>query len=289
MTARDDIKSYLRGKRRSLATTSFKAYTVTLTMLGDALEDEAETMVMDGTDGTEIIEQFLEENWGTARPRTYNKHVAILRGFTGWCVRRQKLRNDPMGLIDRARVEQSQRSTFNDDERRAIFDTASSRDRVALRLLLDYGLRKGALQAVKLEHFDVQRRRLTIFTKGAKVRELPVDAEMLADIAHEIATEPGDTYLLHRRGAPNKPMSSHALHVWWYARLVDAGVVPEGTTSGRKMHSARHTAGQRVLDKTSNLKAAQTLLGHASISTTGDVYAGWSDEQLEETMREVLA
>ena len=51
------------------------------------------------------------------------------------------------------------------------------------------------------------------------------------------------------------------------------------------MHKARHTAGQRVLDATGNLKAAQKLLGHASIQTTGDVYADWDIDQLADTMR----
>jgi hypothetical protein len=46
------------------------------------------------------------------------------------------------------------------------------------------------------------------------------------------------------------------------------------------MHKARHTAGQRVLDKTGNLKAVQKLLGHASIQTTGDVSADWDIDQL---------
>ena len=55
-------------------------------------------------------------------------------------------------------------------------------------------------------------------------------------------------------------------------------------TSGERMHKARHTAGQRVLDATGNLKATQKLLGHASISTTGDVYADWDIDQLAETM-----
>ena len=43
--------------------------------------------------------------------------------------------------------------------------------------------------------------------------------------------------------------------------------------SGEKMHKARHSAGQRVLDATGNLKATQKLLGHSSIQTTGDIYA----------------
>jgi integrase len=39
------------------------------------------------------------------------------------------------------------------------------------------------------------------------------------------------------------------------------------------MHKSRHTAGQRVLDATGNLKVVQKLLGHVSIQTTGDIYA----------------
>ncbi|HET6641745.1 MAG TPA: tyrosine-type recombinase/integrase [Gaiellaceae bacterium] len=65
-------------------------------------------------------------------------------------------------------------------------------------------------------------------------------------------------------------------------------MVENGTTSGERMHKARHTAGQRVLDATGNLKATQKLLGHASIQTTGDIYADWDIDQLTETMRAVL-
>ena len=54
-------------------------------------------------------------------------------------------------------------------------------------------------------------------------------------------------------------------------------------------HKARHTAGQRVLDATGNLKAVQKLLGHASIQTTGDIYAEWDIDQLAATMADVLA
>ena len=62
-----------------------------------------------------------------------------------------------------------------------------------------------------------------------------------------------------------------------------------GTTRGERMHKARHTAGQRVLDKTGNLKAVQKLLGHASIQTTADIYTDWDIEQLADTLRDVLA
>jgi integrase len=91
-----------------------------------------------------------------------------------------------------------------------------------------------------------------------------------------------------RTADPSKPMGAHGLHSWWYRRLADAGIVPEGTSRGERMHKARHTAGQRVLDATGNLKAVQKLLGHSSIQTTGDVYADWDVDQLAATMAEVL-
>jgi hypothetical protein len=57
----------------------------------------------------------------------------------------------------------------------------------------------------------------------------------------------------------------------------------------KRLTSSRHAAGQRVLDKTGNLKAVQKLLGHGSIQTTADIYTDWDIEQLADTMREVLA
>ena len=64
--------------------------------------------------------------------------------------------------------------------------------------------------------------------------------------------------------------------------------LPNLKPCGRKMHMARHTDGQAVLDKTGNLKAVQKLLGHSSITTTADTYTDWDIDQLAETMREVL-
>jgi site-specific recombinase XerC len=84
-------------------------------------------------------------------------------------------------------------------------------------------------------------------------------------------------------------MGVHGAHLWWYDCVAQAGIVPEGTTSGEKMQRARHTAGQRVLDSTGNLKAVQKLLGQSSIQTMGDVYADWDIDQLRATMAQVLA
>ena len=248
--------------------------------------------------------------WGESAGRTYNKNLSILRDFFKFHVLRGNLHGDPTLAIERARKGDVYRTTFNSDQVRAIVASQDGlRDRVAVRLLLDYGLRKGALKAIQFKHFDHYRKRLTVFTKGERVRELPIphpafwyDLERLilefeADPNHYLMqqqTTRASRYE-HRRPVewqirrfPEKPMGDHGLHTWWYACLERAGVVAHGTTSGERMHKARHTAGQRVLDATGNLKATQKLLGHASIQTTGDVYADWDIDQLAETMRTVL-
>lgn len=49
------------------------------------------------------------------------------------------------------------------------------------------------------------------------------------------------------------------------------------------MHKTRHTAGQRVLDGSGNLKAVQKLLGHSSIQVHR-----WYIEQLAQTLAEAF-
>jgi len=260
----------------------------------------AELADLEPPHGTAKLEEFLDAQWGSRAPRTLNKNLSILRDFFKWAVVRGELNGDPTLAIERARQRQPHRETFSEDVRRRLLaENEDLRDRVALRLLLDYGLRKGSLRRVQFKHFDHNRLRLTIFAKGGKVREVPLPHQPfwhdLERLILDIEAKESD-YLLcrQRRNAnwtqriPDEPMGDHGLHNWWYERLANAGIVPEGTTRGERMHKARHTAGQRVLDHTGNLKAVQKLLGHASIQTTGDVYADWDIDQLAATLADVL-
>jgi integrase len=218
-------------------------------------------------------------------------------------VRRGKLKGDPTLVIERAKTRAVLRTTFTPDDRNAILASNSDlRDKVALRLLLNYGLRKGALQGVQFKHFDHYRKRLTVFTKGGKIRDLPIPhAGFWNDLGKLIVEEEAqpNEYLLPRQKAiprptgmvthrfKDKPMGVHGLHDWWYRCLHRAGIVPMGVTAGERMHKARHTAGQRVLDATGKPpKAVQKLLGHESIQTTGDIYTDWDVEQLAESLIE---
>jgi site-specific recombinase XerC len=217
---------------------------------------------------------------------------------------------DPARPIRPPKKRGVHRETFSGDHKALILACGPDpdslhRDRCALRLLLVYALRKESLRRIQFSHFDHERRRLTIFTKGSKVRTIPiVEAAFWNDLGRHIVewgAQPGDYLLCRRAERPNRhkpgerfvteyrdqPMGVHGLHKWWYRCLQRAGLVAEGVTHGRKMHMARHTAGQSV-HHTGNLKAVQKLLGHSSITTTADIYTDWDIDQLEETMRIVV-
>ncbi len=296
----EEAAVYLRAKRKRLTKDSYRDYESCLDKLAryypDLIIEDLEPPV-----GTTRIEDFLDAKWGDSAPRTYNKNLSIVTDFLRFQRLRGRMDRDPTEAIERARARQVYRTTFSADQRRAIVASQDElRDRIALRLLLDYGLRKGALTVIQFKHFDHVRKRLTIFTKGQKVRELPVPHPAFWDDLgrHIIDAEalPGH-YLMCRQKTvpragvvrfPDRPMGVHGMHLWWYGCLERAGIVTEGTTSGERMHKARHTAGQRVLDATGNLKAVQKLLGHASIQTTGDVYADWDVEQLTASLIETF-
>lgn len=295
-----DAAAYLRIKRKRLTKNSQRDYESSLDKLARHFPD-LELSDFEPPIGTERIEEFLDAHWGHASPRTYNKHLSIVGDFFEWAILRGHLHGDPTLAIERAKTREVHREVFSADQIRAIVaEQASRRDRLALRLLLNYGLRKTALASVQFKHFDHVRRRLTVFSKGGTVRALPIpDTHFWQELERLILDRQAapDHYLMARRkyipkkgvrDFPDKPMGGHGMHDWWYACLANASIVAEGTTKGERMHKARHSAGQRVLDATGNLKAVQKLLGHASIRTTADNYVDWDLDALAQTLADVL-
>jgi integrase len=294
-----DSAAYLRAKRKRLTDSSFRDYEGCLDKFCRFFLD-LELADFEPPVGTGRLEEFLDAQWGNGAPRTLNKNLSILRDFFKWAVLRGKLHGDPTLPIERARSRGVHRTTFTADQRRAIIaEQPDLRSRLGLRLLLEYGIRKGSLQAIRFNHFDHVRKRLTLFAKGGKVRNLPIpDPAFWHDLERLILdTEASGSHFLMQRTKgnaakrtliPDKPMGGHGMHSWWYRCLARAGVVPEGTQAGERMHKARHSAGQRLLDHTGNLKAVQQLLGHESIATTGDTYVGWDEEQLAASLEAAL-
>lgn len=237
-------------------------------------------------EGRERVREFLHEHWGQRAPRTRAKNLSILRDFFKWCQLNDLMRGDPTIGILRPKLRDPDRNVYLTAEPPLILAHATRlRDRCAVGMLIEWGLRKGEITAFRLRDYDADRQRIRVRGKGGKVRMLPVISKGLLadlDLHWRERLEAGDSeeYLLYPEkrgprhspdGAPidllwedrHRPLSASAMHNWWKARLRDAGV-----PQSRKMHEMRHTALTDLLRATHNIELVKKMAGHASIQTT---------------------
>jgi len=345
--------TYKLAKRKRLTPASQRGYEA---ILDDFTASHSGLLLsdFDSTQGVATVEQHLSERYGLLAPRTYNKGLSVLTNFFGWYADRAVIGRNPAKTIEPAKARPVHRRTFTDSEVIQILTSNKApRDQIALRLLLFFGIRKGALRGIRFEDFKPESHELTIFTKGEKFQTLQIVDDAIWELLDELR-QPGDHYLLPKRVTrkrvppqrkaldalaaaletaeealrqaaldeqaateladvldalqltkirleiavdtaatrvafePAEPIGDHGAHLWWYRSLGRAGVVAKGTTAGRRMHWSRHTAIQRIVDKTGNISLAQDVAGHTNISTTTG-YTRPSAQLQAETMRKVLA
>ncbi len=86
------------------------------------------------------------------------------------------------------------------------------------------------------------------------------------------STTPDASLFIGKRGA----MTPRGLQQAWKAAIRRAGLPAE-----LSIHSARHTLAVHLLRKTGNLRMVQKQLGHASPSTTANMYADVSFDDMQ--------
>lgn len=155
-------------------------------------------------------------------------------------------------------------------------DPAALRDRLAIRLAGECGLRVGELLGLKLEDVFLEERLLTVTGKGGRKRTVPLPRSLLKDLehwmrVHRALSPAGETYLLLRskkNGRLGKRLSPSGL--WWRISQHYRSIGLPHRYSG--LHMLRHTAGTRFYRASRDLHATARLLGHASPSTSA-IYA----------------
>jgi integrase/recombinase XerD len=162
-----------------------------------------------------------------------------------------------------------------------LIDTASSfRDKAILTLLCRTGQRVGdwstsagrhGILGMSLSDVDRKRRLVVVRLKGARdEHRVPVTDDFWPIYERYLQDERrafpnGQSLWVALRKGRGKPLNyaSFESSLRYISRKACVPVHP---------HLFRHTLAQGILDLTGNLKIAQELLGHAHISTTGDLY-----------------
>jgi integrase len=190
--------TYLMYKRRRLTDASERGYRAILDDF-TAGHPKAKLSEFAPPTGSHLIEDYLTERYGHLEPRTYNKGHSVLSDLFKWHVAKGTIRRDPMLTIERAKTRAILRQTFTDAQVIQILTAnRAPRDQIALRLLLFFGIRKGALRHIRFEHFDTEKRQLVVFTKGQTIHTLQIVDDEVWSLLGEL-NEPGHHYLLPKR------------------------------------------------------------------------------------------
>lgn len=173
----------------------------------------------------------------------------------------------------RLREPRGQSRIYSAAEQAAWLEACDEEVRLALEMMLTYGLRFSEL-FFSIEALDLDPRKPTFtLQKGRKrdvILHLPLRAAHAEALAHRVgrAKATGLTTVWfvepdEEEGGELRPLTYGMLE-YRISKAADRA----GIAGSRRIHGARHHAGSAILRKTKNLKAVQGLLGHARVSSS---------------------
>jgi len=221
------------------------------------------------------------------RPSTQARKVAAIRGFYGFALREGLADRDVAGLLDAPRPGSYLPDVLDPDQVAAIIeapptdDPVGQRDAAILELLYACGLRASELTGLDLDRLDLPGLQVRVIGKGNKERWVPM-GEPARERLHRYLAGPRAAWAA-RRPTPAVFVSQRGTRlaresVW---RLVRRWTEAAGVPGHVTPHTFRHSFATHLLEGGADLRVVQTLLGHASISTT-QLYTHLTGERLRE-------
>jgi integrase/recombinase XerD len=220
------------------------------------------------------------------RGSTLARKVAALRSFYRWAQREGLTERDVLSLLDTPKAGSSLPDVLAIDDVERILDAPGSddiglRDRAMLELLYACGLRVSELIGLDTDRVDLPHLWVRVIGKGNKERRVPMGEEARERL-HRYLGGPRATWTARRPTAAvfvNTRGGRLTRESVW--RMVRARAEAAGVTERVTPHTFRHSFATHLLEGGADLRVVQTLLGHASISTT-QLYTHLTGERLRE-------
>jgi integrase/recombinase XerD len=220
------------------------------------------------------------------RGSTLARKAAAIRGFYGFALREGIAGRDVAGLLDSPRHGSYLPDVLARDQVARILaapgdDPAAIRDAAMLELLYASGLRVGELVGLDTDRLDLDNLQLRVIGKGNRERRVPMGVPARERLHRYLngpraawtAERPTPAVFVSQRG---RRLTREA--VW---RIVRRWTEAAGVQIRVTPHTFRHTFATHLLEGGADLRVVQTLLGHASISTT-QLYTHLTGERLRE-------
>jgi len=155
----------------------------------------------------------------------------------------------------------------------------ASRDVAIMELFYSSGLRVSELVALDVRDADFLSETLRVLGKGNKERIVPISSHAMQAIQKyrsEAAVHDGPLFINKNKDPQKRRLSARSVQLLLKKYLAASDIGFEVTP-----HKLRHTFATHMLDHGADLRSVQTLLGHASLSTT-QIYTHVTKERMRE-------
>ena len=212
--------------------------------------------------------------WAGLQPSTVARKAASLRRFFGFLVDERVRADDPSRHLPRPSPQRKLPKTLSRDEIGRLFGVidalledekasgAAARLSALVELLYGSGLRASELVALPIAALRPDEPFLIVRGKGAKERLVPISQRARKAVARWRRTLPDDARYLFP--SPKGHIGRVRLFQIVRELAARAGIAPSRISP----HVLRHAFATHLLEGGADLRALQTMLGHADIATT---------------------
>ncbi|NIJ61110.1 tyrosine recombinase [Qipengyuania flava] len=214
----------------------------------------------------------LGEAWSALAPATLARKISALRQFFGFLVDEGLRDDDPTHALPRPATRRPLPKILTHAEIERLFATAEAeaqsdspaavRMLALLELLYGSGLRATELVSLPLSSVPRDAPFLTVTGKGGKTRLVPISQRAGAALQRWLGLRPADSLWLF----PSR--TGHISRVRLFQMLKQLATRADMAPEKLSPHVLRHAFATHLLEGGADLRALQTLLGHADISTT---------------------
>jgi site-specific recombinase XerD len=217
---------------------------------------------------------------------TIRLRFAAIRSFYKYLVHRRGMAKNPVAelqlpkaerklpvVLNLAQMEELLALPLQPSSEKLRFPWIRLRDAALLELFYSCGLRISELRNLNVEDVDFLSESLRVMGKGAKERIIPIGGPALAALQRyrqSLALTRGPVFLSSRRTRITQQAIDLLLKKYLTQSSIPFAVSP---------HKLRHTFATHLLDAGADLRSVQSLLGHASLSTT-QIYTHVTKERL---------
>ncbi len=255
---------------RGLSRATVEAYAADLVGLSGFLEEEG--IALSEVDPAAVSAWLLELSRRGLGARSQARHLAAVRGLFKWLLSEKEIRRDPTELIDGPKLLRKLPTVLTREEVAALLampersERRGLRDSAMLYTMYAAGLRVSELTTMQLGDVNLESGFVQVLGKGDKRRVVPLGVPAKKRIEA----------WLPERGAWARPTAA-ALFVtsrggpmtrqgFW--KLIKRYAAAAGIQKTISPHKLRHSFATHLLLGGADLRAVQTMLGHADIGTT---------------------